>query len=59
MQGKDFVDPDDVRSIVHAVLRHRLILTYEAVAEGISTDQVVDERVKRVAITANVEIGVN
>jgi MoxR-like ATPase len=50
MQGKDFVDPDDVRNIVHAVLRHRLILSYEAVAEGISTDQVVDEIVKQVAV---------
>ncbi len=50
LQGKDFVDPDDVRSIVHAVLRHRLILSYEAVAEGVSTDQVVDEIVKQVAV---------
>ena len=50
MQGKDFVDPDDVRSIVHAVLRHRLILSYEAVAEGVNTDQVVDEIVKQVAV---------
>ena len=50
MQGKTFVDPDDVRSIVHSVLRHRLILSYEAVAEGISTDQVVDEIVKQVAV---------
>jgi len=50
MQGKDFVDPDDVRSIVHAVLRHRLILSYEAAAEGISTDYVVDEIVKQVAV---------
>lgn len=50
MQGKDFVDPDDVRSIVHAVLRHRLILSYEAAADGISSDQVVDEIVKQVAV---------
>jgi MoxR-like ATPase len=50
MQGKDFVDPDDVRSVVHAVLRHRLILSYEAVADGISSDQVVDEIVKQVAV---------
>jgi MoxR-like ATPase len=50
MQGKDFVDPDDVRSIAHAVLRHRLILSYEAVADGISTDRVVDEIVKQVAV---------
>jgi len=50
MQGKDFVDPDDVRSVAHAVLRHRLILSYEAVADGIDTDQVVDEIVKQVAV---------
>ena len=50
MQGKDFVDPDDVRSVAHAVLRHRLILSYEAVADGISSDQVVDEIVKQVAV---------
>ena len=50
MQGKDFVDPDDVRSIAHAVLRHRLILSYEAVAEGINSDQVVDEIIKQVAV---------
>lgn len=50
MQGKDFVDPDDVRAVAHAVLRHRLILGYEATAEGISTDQVVDEIIKQVAV---------
>ena len=50
MQGKDFVDPDDVRSVAHAVLRHRLILSYEAVADGIGTDQVVDEILKQVAV---------
>ncbi len=50
MQGKDFVDPDDVRSIIHAVLRHRLVLTYEAVAEGITSDLVIDEIVKQVAV---------
>ncbi len=50
LQGKDFVDPDDVRSIVHDVLRHRLILSYEAVAEGVTTDQVIDEIVKQVAV---------
>ncbi|MEH6822666.1 MAG: MoxR family ATPase [Motiliproteus sp.] len=50
LQGKDFVDPDDVRSVVHAVLRHRLILSYEAVADGITPDQVVEEIVKQVAV---------
>ena len=50
LQGKDFVDPDDVRSIVHDVMRHRLILSYEATAEGVTTDQVIDEIVKQVAV---------
>ena len=50
MQGKDFVDPDDVRSVLHAVMRHRLILSYEAAADGISSDQVIDELVKQVAV---------
>ena len=50
LQGKDFVDPDDVRSVLKAVLRHRLILSYEAAAEGISPDQVVDEIVRQVAV---------
>jgi len=50
LQGKDFVDPDDVRSVLHAVLRHRLILSYEAMAEGVSTDSAIDEIVKQVAV---------
>jgi len=50
MQAKDFVDPDDVRSVLHSVLRHRLILSYEASADGISCDQVIDELLKQVAV---------
>lgn len=50
LNGKEFVDPDDVRQIVHGVLRHRLILSYDALADGISADQVVDEILKQVAV---------
>jgi len=50
LQGKDFVDPDDVRSVVPSVLRHRLILSYEAAAEGITSDQVVSEIIRQVAV---------
>jgi MoxR-like ATPase len=50
LNGKDFVDPDDVKSIVHAVLRHRLILSYDAMADGISADQVIDEILRQVAV---------
>jgi len=50
LNGKDFVDPDDVRQVVHAVLRHRLMLSYDALAEGVSADQVIDEILMQVAV---------
>ncbi len=50
MTGKDFVSPDNVRAVVHDCLRHRLILSYEANAEGISADHVIDELLKLVAV---------
>jgi MoxR-like ATPase len=50
MVDRDHVTPDDVRSIIQDVLRHRLILSYEANAEGISSDQVIAEMVKLVAV---------
>ena len=50
LAGRDYVTPDDVRAIVPDVLRHRIALSYEASAEGVSADQVVREVVKRVAV---------
>lgn len=50
LHGKKFVDPDDVRSVLKPVLRHRLILSYEAAAEGVTPDQVVDEIIRQVAV---------
>jgi len=50
LQARDHVTPDDVRAIVHNVLRHRLILSYEASAEGVDADRVIDEVVKKVAV---------
>ncbi len=49
LQGRDFVTPDDVRAVVHNVLRHRLVLSYEAAAEGITADHVIKEIVTQVA----------
>ena len=48
--SEDDVTPDDVRAVVHDCLRHRLILSYEANAEGMTVDQVIDEIVKLVAV---------
>jgi MoxR-like ATPase len=50
MNGNDFVSPDNVRAVVHDCLRHRLILSYEANAEGITADHVIDELLKLVAV---------
>ena len=43
MQGRGFVVPQDIKTIGFAVLRHRVILTYEAEAENISTDNVLQQ----------------
>lgn len=43
MEGRDFVTPDDIRAVTHDVLRHRLILSFEAEANGITANQVIDK----------------
>ena len=52
LQGQAFVTPDNVRTVVHPVLRHRLQLSYDAVADGVSADQVLDRLLDNVAIPA-------
>ena len=52
MNGKDFVTPDNIRATVHDCLRHRLILSYEANADGITPDHVLDEILQQVAVIA-------
>ena len=41
MKGRDYVVPEDVQTVVYPVLRHRIILNYEAEAEEITTDKVI------------------
>ncbi len=43
LDGRDAVTPDDVKAVAHAVLRHRIIPTYYALAEQITTEKMVDE----------------
>jgi MoxR-like ATPase len=50
LEGRDTATPDDVKAVAHACLRHRLILSYEAEAEGITKDNVLDELLKLVAV---------
>lgn len=41
LSGRDFVSPEDVQAMVFPVLRHRLLLTYQAQAEGVQPNQVI------------------
>jgi len=50
LAGRDYVTPEDVQSVVHAILRHRMILSYHALADQISADAVIDEIVAQVAV---------
>ncbi|WP_330115477.1 MoxR family ATPase [Pseudomonas sp. JS3066] len=52
LSGNEFVSPDDVRAVLHPVLRHRLQLSYDAIADGVSADQVLDRLLDKVAIPA-------
>lgn len=52
LQGQAFVTPDNVRTVAPPVLRHRLQLSYDAVADGVTADQVLDRLLDKVAIPA-------
>ncbi len=50
LHGRDFVGPEDVQAVFHNVLRHRILLTYQAEAEGITTNQLLDHLLSLVAV---------
>ncbi len=50
LHGRDHVLPTDVQAVAHDCLRHRVSLSYEASAEGVTKDKVIDEIVARVAV---------
>ena len=50
LSGRDYVIPEDVKLFAHDVLRHRILLTFEALADSITTDQVIDALVKTVPV---------
>ena len=43
LKGQDFVSPDDVQAVAADALRHRLLLSFEAEANGVTPDQVIEE----------------
>jgi MoxR-like ATPase len=50
LKGLDFVGPDVVQELAHDVLRHRIILSYRAEAEGVTPDICIDEIIARVPV---------
>ena len=50
LNGKDFVSPEDIQAIVFDVLRHRIILSFEAQAEGVSADDIIAALLKVVPL---------
>jgi len=50
LNKNDFVSPDDIQAIAFDVLRHRVILSYEAEADGITPDRFIQEIISRVAV---------
>ena len=42
LDGRDFVSPDDIHAVIHEVMRHRVLLSYEAEADGVIVDELVD-----------------
>ena len=51
MRGADFATPLDVQAVAHDVLRHRLILTFEAEADGVTKDSLIDELIALVPVS--------
>ena len=50
LHGRDSVTPDDIRAVINDCLRHRIILSYEAQADGVTTDDLIALLVKQVAV---------
>jgi MoxR-like ATPase len=50
LRGKDYVAPEDVQQIAPEVLRHRLLLTFEAEADGVTTDRFIQRLLEVVAV---------
>jgi MoxR-like ATPase len=50
LNGRTFVIPDDVKTVAYDVLRHRLLLTYEAQAENIKTEKIIDEILQKIPV---------
>ena len=51
LDGRGFVSPDDVKAVGVDVMRHRILLTYEAEADGLSVEDVIDRVFQKVKVS--------
>jgi MoxR-like ATPase len=51
LQGRDFVAPGDIQAVAFDTLRHRILLSFEAEAEGLAPDDVISELIRRVPVS--------
>ena len=50
LAGRDHVSPEDVLAVVHDALRHRILLSYDAEADGVTSDEVIDRLLEQVPV---------
>ena len=50
LAGRDYVTPEDIQSMAHDVLRHRILLSFEAEAAGRTSDEIVDTLLDRIGV---------
>ena len=50
LDGRDYVAPEDVQNVAHDVLRHRLVLSFEAEAQNVTSDKLIDTLIEQVPV---------
>jgi MoxR-like ATPase len=50
LRGRGYVTPDDVKSVAPDILRHRLVVSFEAEAENITSENIVDQLLRRIPV---------
>jgi MoxR-like ATPase len=50
LRGRDYVSPEDIHEVVHDTLRHRILMSFEAEADGVDADTFIDELLRRVPL---------
>ena len=50
LNNRDYVSPDDIQAVAHDILRHRILLSFEAEADGVHSDAFVDQLLARIPV---------